>query len=566
MRHCIWHYRRNCTIVDMPLVFYLWIGAREKEKARFACPTREFACPHGREEGHRGSDSKWRLTASFPGIPSLHKGSYCQRSRKRGSGGTLAVCSRQSHRAAGIYDEDIPGRLLAAADQLAELRAKLAGCQIRGPGLEEALPEALACVDRGDLDAAIEALRQGREAGWTGSTDTHREEAELYAKEALIEHLRVRYNDAAAKYAAAAALILESEEGDAWPCLIGQARELCDDGREFGNRESLLLAADVCHRALGLVARETRPSEWAATKHCLGQALFMLGARHNEPDRLGEAIEAYLSALEEWTHDRAPQDWAKAQSDLGDALQELSGQEGDLNPLREAAKAYRAALTELHQQTAPFDFARTYRSLGDALSSLGIGEDQADRLIDAVDAYRKALRGTSRELAPEEWAFTQYNLGQTLQALSEKENGSGRLYQAVVAYQAALQGGVLDPPCFIAANNNLGNLLVEIGERESSTRKLKEAIRAFRAALQAEPTEAAPLDIARTQINLAYTLGALWNRTRNPRSLNEALNAVNTALRLIEEAGVREQMPEAELVRETILAATGKGEVDQAAA
>ncbi|HMF06748.1 MAG TPA: hypothetical protein VKE72_07040 [Methylocella sp.] len=48
--------------------------------------------------------------------------------------------------------------------------------------------------------------------------------------------------------------------------------------------------------------------------------------------------------------------------------------------------------------------------------------------------------------------------------------------------------------------------------------------------------------------------------------MNEALNAVNTALRLIEEAGVREQMPEAELVRETILAATGKGEVDQAAA
>ncbi len=468
--------------------------------------------------------------------------------------------------AAGIYDEDIPGRLLAAADQLAELRAKLSSCQLQGPGVEEALLEALACVDRGDLDDAIEALRRGREAGWTGWTDTVHEEAELYAKEALIEHLRVRFRDAATKYAAAAALILESEDGDAWPFLIGQARELCDDGREFGNRESLLLAADVCHRALGLVPREQRPSEWAATKHCLGQALFMLGARHNEPDRLGEAIEAYLAALEEWTHDSAPQNWTKAQNDLGDALQSLGGKEGDLKPLREAAKAYRAALTELHQQTAPFEWGHTYKSLGDALSSLGIGEDQAERLIDAVDAYRKALRGTSRELAPEEWAFTQYNLGQALQALGEKENGSGRLYQAVVAYQAALQDGALDPPGFIAANNNLGNVLVEIGERENSTRKLKEAVSAFRAALEAEPAVGAPLDIARTQINLAYTLGALWNRTRNPKSLNEALTAVNTALHLIEEAGAREQMPEAELMRETILAAMGRDKVDQAAA
>jgi hypothetical protein len=199
---------------------------------------------------------------------------------------------------AGIYDEDIPGRLFAGADQLAELRAKLAGCQLQGPGFDEACSEALACVDRGDLDGAIEVLRLGREAGWTGLAETHREEAELYAKEALIDHLRVRFCDAAIKYASAAALILESEDGDAWPFLIGQARELCDDGCEFGNRESLLLAADVCHRALGFVSREQRPSDWAATKHCLGRALFMLGSRHNEPDRLGEAIEAYLAALE----------------------------------------------------------------------------------------------------------------------------------------------------------------------------------------------------------------------------------------------------------------------------
>ena len=203
----------------------------------------------------------------------------------------------------------------------------------------------MACVDRGDLTAAIEALQRGREAGWTSLAETHCEEAELYAREALIDHLRVRFRDAAGRYAAAAALILESGSGDAWPFFIGQARELCDDGREFGNRESLLSAADVCHRALGLVSREQCPSEWAATKHCLGQALFMLGSRQSAADRLAEAIEAYLAALEEWTQDRAPRDWALAQNDLGNALQALGGQKGDLKPLRKAAEAYRAALT-----------------------------------------------------------------------------------------------------------------------------------------------------------------------------------------------------------------------------
>jgi tetratricopeptide (TPR) repeat protein len=210
---------------------------------------------------------------------------------------------------AGIYEEDNPGCLLAAAAQLGELRTRLASCPLRGLRVEEASAQALACIDVGNFDAAIEALRRGREAIWTAPAETQCEEAELYSKEALIEHLRGRFRDAAGNYGAAAALIIESGNGDAWPHLIGQSRELCDDGRHFGNRESLLLAASICHGALGLVVREQSPDKWAATKHCLGQALFMLGARHNEPDRLGAAIDAYLAALEEWTRDRSPSDW-----------------------------------------------------------------------------------------------------------------------------------------------------------------------------------------------------------------------------------------------------------------
>jgi hypothetical protein len=61
-------------------------------------------------------------------------------------------------------------------------------------------------------------------------------------------------------------------------------------------------------------------------------------------------------------------------------------------------------------------------------------------------------------------------------------------------------------------------------------------------------------------------LGALWNRTRDPKLLEEALQAADAALRLIEKAEAREQLPDAELARDTIFAAMGKGKAGLAAA
>ncbi len=69
--------------------------------------------------------------------------------------------------------------------------------------------------------------------------------------------------------------------------------------------------------------------------------------------------------------------------------------------------------------------------------------------------------------------------------------------------------------------------------------------------------EGAPLDTAKTHINLAYTLGALWNKSLNRQAPDEALHAVEAALGLIKENGVKEHIPATELARETILAAMG---------
>jgi len=90
---------------------------------------------------------------------------------------------------AGVAEAEIPNRLMTAAGQLEALRSSLANWQDEGPGHEQIRSEALAFVDGGDLDSASEVLKRGREAGWTFPMATGREEAEFYAREAMIEHL-----------------------------------------------------------------------------------------------------------------------------------------------------------------------------------------------------------------------------------------------------------------------------------------------------------------------------------------------------------------------------------------
>jgi tetratricopeptide (TPR) repeat protein len=469
---------------------------------------------------------------------------------------------------AGVPATEIPNRLLAAADRLNALRESLANWQDEGPGHAQICSEVLALIDSGDFEAAGDALRRGREAGWTFPMATCREEAEFYAREAMIESLQLRFIAAAENYAAAAALVEDGGGKDAWHFLIEQARALYENGREFGTRESMLLAVKTCHRALGLAGREQAPLDWAVTKRHLGDALLLLGERDKNSGQLREAVEAYLGALEEWSRDGAPLDRAKAQNNLGNALQLLGEQESDPERLRQAAEAYRAALGECSRETAPFEWSQAYNRLGDTLAVLGLEEGEGERLKEAVDAYREALDGVNRELAPLDYAMTQNNLGKALEALGESETGTGLLHQAVAAYQAALDERCRDlaPLNKATTNINLGNALVTIAERENSNAMLEEAASAYRAALDARPAEGAPLDTAKTHINLAYTLGALWNRTRNRKTLDEALRAVEAALGLIEQIGAKEHIPAAQLVHDTILAAMGHGEASANAA
>ena len=303
-------------------------------------------------------------------------------------------------------DAEIPNRLFAAADQLAALRSSLADWQDQGPWHEQIRSEALAFVDSGEFDSACEVLRHGREAGWTFSHVRHDlEEAEFYAREAMIDHLQLRYCAAAETYAAAAALVAE---GGGKECLALFDRA---GPRTLRRRPRIRHARIICSAPSRFtIAPSDLPD--GSNRRSIGPPQSIISAMRfcclanatRTPGCCRESVEAYLAALEEWTRARAPREWAKAQNNLGHALQLLGEQEDDKERLRQAAEAYRAALAACSRDAAPFDWGRAYNRLGDTLAVLGVEEGDSERLKEAIEAYREALNGVDRELAPLDWA------------------------------------------------------------------------------------------------------------------------------------------------------------------
>jgi len=470
-------------------------------------------------------------------------------------------------RKAGIPEPDIPGRLRAVAETLAMLRSRLSRVDDGDSGEPLGRMEALAFIDSGDLDAARRAMRRAFEESPSKCEDRRREAVEIRVDAALLDHLRLDYLGAAENYAVAATFVTESAgqgsagpdrgAGDAWRLRMDQARELCCDGCEFGNAESLHAAIEIYQSALDLVRRADAPLDWAKTQFQLGDALLASAAREPDLLQLERAVDAYLAALEEWTREAAPSDWAKAQNNLGEALQSLAENEGGITRLEPAVEAHRAALEEWTREADPILWAIGQGNLGDALVVMGARTGAKEPLREAIVAYRSALEEITRAVAPLDWAMMQNNLGNALEALGAREGGADLLRQAVEAYKAALEEQTREraPSAFAATSSKLGDALLAVGERLNNPEMLGEAAEAYRAALAARSEESASLETGMIRINLAYALGALWSRTRNPQALDEAIVMLDEAIAAFRDAGEGQQLSDAELARKSFIAA-----------
>ena len=250
-----------------------------------------------------------------------------------------------------------------------------------------------------------------------------------------------------------------------------------------------------------------------------------------------------------------PLDWATTQNNLGGALG-LGERESGTARLEEAVAAYREALEERTRERVPLEWARTQKNLGKALRSSASGRAGRRGLEEAVAAYREALEERTRARVPLSGP-AQMNLGNCARDARRAGERDGAARGGGCRLSRGLAGK--DPRARAAPLGHdpeqSGSALARLGERESGTARLEEAVAAYREALQERTRARVPLEWARTQVNLALVHLAFFDKDRQPRHLDAALEAVDGALEEYRKANAAFYIDKAERLREQILAA-----------
>src|SRR5262245_30982882 len=200
---------------------------------------------------------------------------------------------------------------------------------------------------KADAQNAIDAGELAKADGLLADVETQQSQAvdrltvnaaATAAKRGAIASTRLRYNEAAAHLAKAAAMLPpgSAHEGARISYLEGEVQALFKQGDEYGDNDAFRTLIDRLKRLSDLMPRERVPLDWANTQSNLGLVLWKLGEREGGTERLQQAVAASREALKEQTRERAPLEWAATQTNLGTALQILGGREGGTQRLGQA--------------------------------------------------------------------------------------------------------------------------------------------------------------------------------------------------------------------------------------
>jgi tetratricopeptide (TPR) repeat protein len=370
---------------------------------------------------------------------------------------------------ANIPPERLAGKLVEIAERFEDLQATASAQPGDSANIAALKAEAQTAINAGEL-AKADAVLADVEAEQRRAIDKLAvNAAETSARRGDIARTRLRYSEAAAHYAEAAAVFppRSTNEDKRISYLQREASALFQQGDEFGDNAALHSAIERYKHLIDLTPRERVPLDWARTENDLGLALWKLGGRESGTAKLDEAVAAYREALKERTRERGPLEWASTQINLGIALKVLGERESGTAMLDEAVAAYREALKEMTRERGPLGWATTQNNLGNALEDLGERESGTAKLDEAVAAYREALKERTRERVPLDWATVQTNLGNALQTLGERESGTAKLDEAVAAYREALKESTRErvPLDWARSIGNEGVALMLIAER-----------------------------------------------------------------------------------------------------
>ncbi len=271
-----------------------------------------------------------------------------------------------------IAPERMGDKLIEIAERHKALLAEVEAKPGDDPSVARLKVKAIGALEGGDLVRADAHLAEVEKQQVAALDRLALEAAATRAQRGDIALTRLRYQEAAEHFAAAAACVLREHEEQRLDYLGDEADALYRQGDEFGDNEALVGAIERFRTLLTLCSRERVPLDWAATQNNLGTALSALGERESGTGRLEEAVAAYQAALEERTRERVPLDWAMTQNNLGTALSTLGARESDLDLLTQALAAirnsYEMTVKEAGLTQYEGDFLRRMEALEEAIA------------------------------------------------------------------------------------------------------------------------------------------------------------------------------------------------------
>jgi tetratricopeptide (TPR) repeat protein len=273
---------------------------------------------------------------------------------------------------------------------------------------------------------------------------------------------------------------------------------------------------------------ENDPFSWAGIQTSLANALWVLGERRENRDRLQEAADRYNAALTKITREKWPSGWAVLQTNLGNTLSEFGQLEKSPDLFRQAVTAYRAAMMEDDLLNAPRSWSLVRSNLAFVLTQAAQLENDNSRYEEAINLYRESLTGEPRPL---DRARTQGSLGSALARLGEAFGKVDYLMEAIASFKAALKqvSRETDARSWASMQRCLAAVYYQLGSRERDRKLLETAAADYAKILEGLGEDAVRSDRVLIKTCRADALFALGNHTRSKTLLTEAVDTYDDA-------------------------------------
>jgi uncharacterized caspase-like protein len=226
------------------------------------------------------------------------------------------------------------------------------------------------------VDAARAALRQ-----WTRENEGYLWAKAHYALGNALMSLGDKltgtdeYTAAIAAFDAALTVFTKADSRTEWLITMKKYAFVEESlGERVEKTPQLQAAADAYRDVLSVLTLAEDPIEFGRMNFNLGLSLQNLDYYGADGDNLGQAIEAFRTALTGYTRDRSPEDWANTQYRLAYALHTQASKldTGGADEIREAIEHYGLAQEVRTRAADPFGWAELENYLGTAYGLLGV--------------------------------------------------------------------------------------------------------------------------------------------------------------------------------------------------